>query len=67
MNTPSNGLILVTGETGCVGGGLVPLLAGDGRRVRCLARHPERLVARVPEGSRWFVGMCSTPHRYRAP
>lgn len=41
-------LLLVTGATGYVGGRLIPLLAGDGWRVRCMARQPERLRARVP-------------------
>jgi uncharacterized protein YbjT (DUF2867 family) len=41
-------LILVTGATGYIGGRLVPLLLEDGWRVRCLARQPERLSARVP-------------------
>jgi uncharacterized protein YbjT (DUF2867 family) len=43
-------LILITGATGYVGGRLLPLLVEDGRRVRCLARQPERLSSRVPAG-----------------
>jgi uncharacterized protein YbjT (DUF2867 family) len=50
MIMPSAGLILVTGGTGYVGGRLIPLLVEDGWRVRCLARQPERLLARMPEG-----------------
>ncbi|MBM3450176.1 MAG: SDR family oxidoreductase [Armatimonadetes bacterium] len=42
-------IVLVTGATGYVGGRLLPLLLADGWRVRCLARQPERLAARVPE------------------
>ncbi len=38
--------ILVTGATGYVGGRLVPRLLAAGRRVRCLARDPERLKGR---------------------
>lgn len=38
--------ILVTGATGYIGGRLVPGLLRSGRRVRCLARHPERLEGR---------------------
>jgi uncharacterized protein YbjT (DUF2867 family) len=45
---PADKLILVTGATGYVGGRLLPLLVEDGWRVRCLARQPERLSARVP-------------------
>lgn len=47
---PADTLILVTGATGYVGGRLLPLLVKDGRRVRCLARRPERLSSRVPAG-----------------
>ncbi len=36
-------LTLVTGATGYIGGRLVPELLAAGRRVRVLARHPERL------------------------
>ncbi|MBN2507834.1 MAG: SDR family oxidoreductase [Verrucomicrobia bacterium] len=43
-------LTLITGATGYVGGRLLPLLVEDGRRVRCLARQPERLASRVPGG-----------------
>jgi uncharacterized protein YbjT (DUF2867 family) len=43
----SSGLILLTGATGYVGGRLLPQLLQHGRRVRCLARRPEYLRARV--------------------
>jgi uncharacterized protein YbjT (DUF2867 family) len=43
-------LILITGATGYIGGRLLPLLVEDGWRVRCLARQPERLAARLPAG-----------------
>ncbi|MBX3148082.1 MAG: SDR family oxidoreductase [Gemmatimonadales bacterium] len=46
----SGSLILLTGATGYVGGRLLPLLVESGRHVRCLARQPERLAARVPPG-----------------
>jgi uncharacterized protein YbjT (DUF2867 family) len=44
---PNNNLILLTGATGYVGGRLLRALERDGRRVRCLARHPDALVRRV--------------------
>lgn len=44
MNEP---LILLTGATGYVGGRLLTALERSGRRVRCLARHPENLRGRV--------------------
>ena len=47
---PADKLILLTGATGYVGGRLLPRLVEDGWRVRCLARQPERLSARVPAG-----------------
>ena len=49
-------LILVTGATGYVGGRLLPLLVQAGRRVRCLARQPERLSSRVPAGVEVVLG-----------
>lgn len=36
-------LILVTGASGYIGGGLVPRLLEKGYRVRCLVREPDRL------------------------
>jgi uncharacterized protein YbjT (DUF2867 family) len=43
-------IILLTGATGYVGRRLLPLLARQGARVRCLARRPENLLTRVPAG-----------------
>ena len=40
-------LVLVTGATGYVGGRLVPVLEAAGVRLRCLARRPADLSARV--------------------
>ena len=45
--TRAPGLILLTGATGYVGGRLLPALEQQGHRVRCLARRPEFLKARV--------------------
>lgn len=47
---PSFKLILLTGATGYIGGRLLPFLAAEGRQVRCLARQPENLLPRVPDG-----------------
>ncbi|MGW7310013.1 SDR family oxidoreductase [Streptomyces sp. NPDC054835] len=46
MDTPSpseGALCLVTGASGYIGGRLVPELLDHGYRVRCLARHPDKL------------------------
>jgi uncharacterized protein YbjT (DUF2867 family) len=37
--------VLLTGATGYIGGRLLRRLEEDGRTVRCLARHPERVAA----------------------
>ncbi len=42
-------IILVTGATGYIASRLIPRLLECGYRVRALARHPERLIAR-----KWF-------------
>ncbi len=44
--TPRDGLVLVTGATGYVGGRLVPHLLARGHRVRCLVRDAARLAGR---------------------
>ena len=41
------GTVLLTGATGYVGGRLLRALESAGRSVRCLARSPDRLAARV--------------------
>ena len=43
-------MILLTGATGYIGGRLLPLLVREGFRVRCLARNPDNLRSRVPDG-----------------
>lgn len=42
-----NGLTLLTGATGYVGGRLLEALEADGAHVRCLARTPRKLIGRV--------------------
>lgn len=44
-------LILLTGATGYVGGRLLKVLEEQGARVRCLARRPQYLQARVSAGT----------------
>ena len=46
---PSRPLLLVTGASGYIGGRLMRALHDAGARVRCMARRPEELRARVPE------------------
>ena len=41
------GRVLLTGATGYVGGRLLRVLTSRGYRVRCMARNPEPLIARV--------------------
>jgi len=52
-------LILITGGTGYVGGRLLKFLAADNYRVRCMARRPEVLRARVHLGTEVVFGDCS--------
>jgi uncharacterized protein YbjT (DUF2867 family) len=58
---PGKPLILVTGATGYIGGRLVPRLLAAGRRVRCLARNPERLAGRRWPGVEVVKGDVSDP------
>lgn len=44
-------LILLTGGTGYVGGRLIPVLEHRSARLRCLARSPDKLRARVNEAT----------------
>jgi uncharacterized protein YbjT (DUF2867 family) len=43
-------LLLVTGASGYIGGRLMRALHDGGARVRCMARRPDELRARVPDG-----------------
>ena len=54
-------LILLTGATGYVGGRLLAVLEESNRRVRCLARRPESLQARVAEGTDVVAGDVLDP------
>jgi uncharacterized protein YbjT (DUF2867 family) len=40
--------VLITGATGYVGGRLLRRFERDGRAVRCLVRHPDRLRDAAP-------------------
>jgi uncharacterized protein YbjT (DUF2867 family) len=53
---PHRQTVLLTGATGYVGGRLLPRLVGAGYPVRCLARRPEALRPRVPQGVEVVVG-----------
>jgi uncharacterized protein YbjT (DUF2867 family) len=49
-------LLLVTGASGYVGGRLVSRLTAQGEQVRCLARRPAELAARLPAGAEVVAG-----------
>jgi uncharacterized protein YbjT (DUF2867 family) len=51
-------LILLTGGTGYIGGRLLKALEASGRPVRCLARRPHLLQARVGPGTEVVAGDC---------
>ena len=53
---PAARLVLLTGVSGYVGGRLLPALVARGLRVRCLARRPDYIRARVTEGSEVVAG-----------
>ena len=57
----SAGLVLLTGATGYVGGRLRRALEADGRRLRCLTRHPERLRPHVAQSTEVVAGDVSDP------
>lgn len=49
-------LILVTGATGYIGGQFLTALEKRGKRVRCLARKPENLLANIAAGTEVVKG-----------
>ncbi len=53
--------ILLAGATGYVGGRLLEALEQEGRTVRCLARRPEQLRARVRPGTEVVAGDVQDP------
>ena len=53
--------ILLTGATGYVGGRLLKALEAGGQRVRCLARRPEFLRARVADTTEVVQGDVLDP------
>jgi uncharacterized protein YbjT (DUF2867 family) len=57
----SDGLTLLTGASGYVGGRLLRALEADGRPVRCMARRPEELRARVGPGTQVAAGDVLDP------
>ncbi|MDQ2952063.1 MAG: NAD(P)H-binding protein [Chloroflexota bacterium] len=55
---PAERLVLVAGASGYVGGWLTRALDERGEQVRCLARRPTELRARVPSGVEVVAGDC---------
>jgi uncharacterized protein YbjT (DUF2867 family) len=50
--------VLLTGGTGYIGGRLLKALEANGKLVRCLARRPQFLQARVGPGTEVVAGDC---------
>ena len=65
MEVDRNKLILVTGATGYIGGRLLKALEQSGRPVRCLARNPRFLEARVSPGTELMKADCLDPGSLR--
>ena len=57
----STQLVLLTGATGYIGGRLLKELEARGRRVRCLARHPEFLRPRLAATTELVQGDALEP------
>jgi uncharacterized protein YbjT (DUF2867 family) len=64
-NHPPPPTILLTGATGYVGGRLLGALELSGKRVRCLARHPDSLAAKVSSGTEVVRGDVLDPGSLR--
>lgn len=60
------GLVLVSGATGYIGGRLVPRLRQKGWPVRCIVRDPERLAGRGWEGVEAVKGDMFKPETLAA-
>jgi uncharacterized protein YbjT (DUF2867 family) len=58
MGTDARPLILLTGASGYIGGRLLKALEAAGRRVRCVARHPEFLRSRVSSSTEVIQADC---------
>jgi len=50
MHDQARSLRLVTGATGYIGGRLLRALHDNGERIRCMARRPDDVRSRAPEG-----------------
>lgn len=59
--TREESVILLTGATGYIGGRLLPLLERRSVRLRCLARRPEHLRARVASTTELVAGDVLDP------
>src|SRR5512139_26260 len=55
---PDRKLVLLTGATGYIGGRLLRVLEQAGYPVRCLARRPEALQARIGPATEVTKGDC---------
>lgn len=60
------GNILITGATGYIGGRLVRALEQDGRQLRCMARRPEILKARLAPHVEVVAGDVLLPDQLEA-
>ena len=63
---PPEGLILLTGATGYVGGRLLEHLERRGARLRCMSRRPAALAARTAPATEVVEGDVTDPSSLRA-